>query len=74
MILIRSQDGNTLLNIDKIYIGFNTIYESLNKTDQFVFNTPNDIDRSKELKDIISGKGLKPLNESEDGLHEVKYI
>ena len=74
MILIRSQDGNTLLNIDKIYIGFNTIYESLNKTDQFVFNTPNDIDRSKELKDIISGKGLKPLNKSEDGLHEVKYI
>ena len=74
MILIRSQDGNTLLNIDKIYIGFNTIYESLNKTDQFVFNTPKDIDRSKELKDIISGKGLKPLNESEDGLHKVKYI
>lgn len=74
MILIRSQDGNTLLNIDKIYIGFNTIYESPNKTDQFVFNTQNDIDRSKELKDIISGKGLKPLNESEDGLHEVKYI
>lgn len=74
MILIISKDRNTLLNIDKIYIGFNTIYESLNKTDQFVFNTPKDIDRSKELKDIISGKGLKPLNESEDGLHEVKYI
>ena len=74
MILIRLHGRNTLLNIDKIYIGFNPIYESLNRTDQFVFNTPNDIDRSKELKDIISGKGLKSLNESEDGLHEVKWI
>lgn len=74
MIFVRSHGRNTLLNVDKIYIGFNTIYESLNRTDQFVFNTPNGIDRSKELKDIISGKGLKPLNESEDGLHEVKYI